>query len=128
MKEILHFVEHRQCSRHINQNLQKHYNGSNYNTLFWRAPRSKIEQSFKIAMKEVEMINPNAHKYLMDKDLKTWSLSFYQPGRCCAAIVNGMCEIFSSLIVVARKKPLITMLAELRLHMMEKLCKLKLKG
>lgn len=66
-------------------------------------------------MKEIEMLNPNAHKYRMDKDLMTQLRVFFQPSRCCDVVENGMSKSFNALIVDARKKLIITMLEEFRL-------------
>ncbi|KAL7594646.1 hypothetical protein Lser_V15G29004 [Lactuca serriola] len=79
-------------------------------------------------MKETETLNLYAHQYLMDKDLKTWSRAFFQAGRCYDAVENGFSESFNVVIVDARKKPIITMLEELRLYMVDKIYNMKLKG
>ncbi|CAI9284262.1 unnamed protein product [Lactuca saligna] len=79
-------------------------------------------------MKEIKTLNPDAHQYLMEKDPKTWSRDFFQTGRCCDAVENGFSESFNAVIVDARKKPIITMLEELRLYMMDIIYNKKLKG
>nr|KAJ0193793.1 hypothetical protein LSAT_V11C800402570 [Lactuca sativa] len=89
VKELLPYVEHRQCARHICQNLQKRFTGAIYHTLFWRASKTTTEHAFKVVMKEIETLNPDAHQYLMEKDPKTWSRAFFQTGRCCDAVENG---------------------------------------
>ncbi|KAL7584749.1 uncharacterized protein LOC111920435 [Lactuca sativa] len=71
VKELLPYVEHRQCARHICQNLQKRFTGAIYHTFFWRAFKATIEHAVKVVMKEIETLNPNAHQYLMEKDPKT---------------------------------------------------------
>ncbi|CAI9268545.1 unnamed protein product [Lactuca saligna] len=128
VKELLPYVEHRQCARHICQNLQKRFTGAIYHTLFWRASKATTEHAFKVVMKEIETLNPDAHQYLMEKDLKTWSRAFFQTGRCCDAVENGFSESFNAVIVDARKKPIITMLEEIRLYMMDRIYNMKLKG
>lgn len=45
---------------------------------------------------------------------------FFQPGRACEAVENGICESFNSIIVDARRKPIITMLEEIRIFVMER--------
>jgi len=125
---MLPYAEHRQCARHIAQNLKKRFTRAQYETLFWRACRATTEPAFKAVMKELNGLNPSTHKYLMDKDPKTWSIAFYQTGRCCDAVENGMSESFNGLLVDARKKPIITMLEEIRLYMMERLYNLRLEG
>ncbi|XP_023754692.2 uncharacterized protein LOC111903142 [Lactuca sativa] len=69
VKELLPYVEHRQCARHICQNLQKRF-----------------------------------------------------------TVENGFSESFNAVIVDARKKPIITMLEEIRLYMMDRIYNMKLKG
>ncbi|CAI9279345.1 unnamed protein product [Lactuca saligna] len=128
VKELLPYVEHRQCARHICQNLQKRFTGAIYHTLFWRASKSTTEHAFKVVMKEIETLNPDAHQYLMEKDPKTWSRAFFQAGRRCDTVENGFSESFNVVIVDARKKPIITMLEEIRLYMMERIYNMKLKG
>ncbi|CAI9262730.1 unnamed protein product [Lactuca saligna] len=128
VKELLPYVEHRQCARHICQNLQKKFTGAIYHTLFWRASKATTEHAFKVVMKEIETLNPEAHQYLMEKDPKTWSRAFFQTGRCCDAVENGFSESFNAVIVDARKKPIITMLEEIRLYMMDRIYNMKLKG
>ncbi|XP_052627051.1 uncharacterized protein LOC128133592 [Lactuca sativa] len=115
VKELLPYVEHRQCGKHISQNLRKRYRGAQYESIFWKACKATTKVDFKVSMKELEMLDPSAHQYLMDKDPKTWSMAYFQPGRCCDVVENGMSESFNVVIVDARKKPIITMLLELRM-------------
>ncbi|CAI9265825.1 unnamed protein product [Lactuca saligna] len=128
VKELLPYVEYRQCAKHISQNLRKRYSGAQYESIFWKACKATTKVDFKVAMKELEVLDPSAHQYLMDKDPKTWSRAYFQPGRCCDAVENGMSESFNVVIVNARKKPIITMLEELRMYMMERVFKKKCKG
>ncbi|KAL7608557.1 hypothetical protein Lser_V15G12744 [Lactuca serriola] len=72
-------------------------------------------------------LSPEAHKYLMEKELKTWSREFYEAGRACAAVENGISKSFNAVIVEAKRKPIITMLEELRLYIMERMFNLKHK-
>ena len=55
----------------------------------------------------------------MEKEPKTWSRAFYEVRRACAAVENGIFESFNVVIVKARRKPIITMLEELRLYVMD---------
>ncbi|KAL7607869.1 hypothetical protein Lser_V15G11822 [Lactuca serriola] len=89
VKELLPYVKHRQCARHICQNLQKRFTGAIYHTMFWRESKATIEHAFKVVMKEIETLNPDVHQYIMEKDPKTWSKAFFQAGRCCDAVENG---------------------------------------
>ncbi|CAI9271151.1 unnamed protein product [Lactuca saligna] len=80
VKELLPYIEHRQCARHICQNLQNRFTSAIYHTLFWRASKATTEHAFKVVIKKIETLNPDAHQYLMEKDPKTWSRAFFQTG------------------------------------------------
>ncbi|CAI9295280.1 unnamed protein product [Lactuca saligna] len=59
---------------------------------------------------------------------KLFCKTFFQTDRACDAYENGISESFNSVIGVARKRPLITMLKEIRIYMMERLYRQKIKG
>lgn len=56
----------------------------------------------------------------MAKEYKSWCRAFFESGRACEANENGMCESFNAIIEKARKKPIITMLEEIRLYIMKR--------
>nr|KAJ0210942.1 hypothetical protein LSAT_V11C400185680 [Lactuca sativa] len=105
VKDILPNVEHMQCVRHVYANFKKAYTGLEFKKLFWSASMSCVESDFTRHMETVKKLSPSAHEYLMSKQLQTW-------GYACEAAENGISECFNSIIVDARKKPLITMLEE----------------
>nr|KAJ0191163.1 hypothetical protein LSAT_V11C800434850 [Lactuca sativa] len=86
--------------------------------------RAKFEQH----MNKLKNIEPLAYDHLMERDPKTWSKAFFQTDRACDAYENGVSESFNSIIGAARKRPLITMLEEIRIYVMERLCRQKSKG
>nr|GEY28104.1 hypothetical protein [Tanacetum cinerariifolium] len=90
-KEVMPFAEHRQCARHIYANFRK-----------------KFTESF------------DAYQHLMDRQPKSWSRAFFEIDRACDAVENGISECFNSLIVDARKKPIINMLEDIRIYIMER--------
>ena len=53
---------------------------------------------------------------------------FFQIGRGCDAVENGLSESFNNVILDARKKPIITMLEDIRLYVMQRMCSLRQKG
>ena len=79
-------------------------------------------------MNEIKKIEPLAYDHLMERDPKTWSKAFFQTDRACDAYENGVSESFNSIIGAARKRPLITMLEEIRIYVTERLCRQKSKG
>ncbi|GJT16763.1 hypothetical protein Tco_0875469 [Tanacetum coccineum] len=80
------------------------------------ASKASYPQLFNKIMDKIKSANPNAHKYLMDKNLKTWSRAFFEVDRGCEAIENGFSKCFNSVIVNVRHKPLLTMLEAIRVR------------
>ncbi|GJW15785.1 multidrug resistance-associated protein 5, partial [Tanacetum coccineum] len=87
--------------------------------------QSSYPQLFNKIMDKIKSANPNAHKYLMDKNPKTWSRAFFEVDRGCEAIENGFSECFNSVIVNVRHKPLLTMLEAIRVLVLEKMNKMR---
>ncbi|XP_014515422.1 uncharacterized protein LOC106773224 [Vigna radiata var. radiata] len=52
--------------------------------------------------------------------LKYWSRSRFSYEAVCDSLDNNICEAFNSVIVLARGKPIITMLEEIRLYLMKR--------
>ena len=50
-------------------------------------------------MKEIEKLNPKTANHLIDRDPKTWSLSFFRVhNSSCEYVENGSLESFNSVI------------------------------
>ncbi|GKD60840.1 multidrug resistance-associated protein 5, partial [Tanacetum coccineum] len=82
-------------------------------------------EAVKDIMDKIKSANPNAHKYLMDKNPKTWSRAFFEVDRDCEEIENGFSEWFNSMIVNVRHKPLLTMLDAIRVIVLERMNKMR---
>lgn len=128
VKERAPGCEHRQCARHIYANFKKKYTGVEYRKLFWSAAKSTTLQRFESIMKEVKLMDIKAYDYLMEKEPKTWCRAYFKEDRACDAIENGISEAFNATIVDARKKPIITMLEEIRVYVMNRMFSQKKKG
>lgn len=122
VKAVLPVAEHRQCARHVYANFKKSFNGLDYKRLFWAAAMASTEASFLDAMEELKCMNLHAYEHLNQRDPTSWSRAFQAQGRACEAVENGISESFNSVIVEARTKPLITMLEEIRIYVMERFC------
>ncbi|KAL4587600.1 hypothetical protein LXL04_000472 [Taraxacum kok-saghyz] len=124
-KEILPLVEHRQCARHIYANFRKAYSGLELKKMFWDAAKSTVEGEFKVNMERIREVNQDAYAHLMARAPRSWCRAFFNTGLACEAVENGMAECFNAIIVDARKKPLLTMLEEIRLYIMARFFNLK---
>ncbi|GKC56001.1 multidrug resistance-associated protein 5 [Tanacetum coccineum] len=125
VKDVMPNAEHRQCARHIYENFRKQYPGLEYRQLFWAASKASYPQLFNKIMDKIKSANPNALKYLMDKNPKSWSRAFFEVDRGCEAIKNGFSECFNSVIVNVRHKPLLTMLEAIRVIVLERMNKMR---
>nr|KAJ0218899.1 hypothetical protein LSAT_V11C300111730 [Lactuca sativa] len=119
-KVILPHVEHRKCARHIYANFNKAFSGLELKKLFWACAMSCVEGDFLRNMEKIQTIIPSAYEYLMSKEPKTWCKAYMSVGFACEAVENGILECFNSIIIEARKKPLITILEEIRIYIMDR--------
>ena len=113
--------KHRQCVRHIYANFHKAYSGLEYKKLFWASSMNCVEGDFKRNMAEMNKICLAAYGYLMSKQPKTWCRAYFNGGYACEAVENGISECFNSIIIDARKNPLIIMLEEIRIYVMDRI-------
>nr|KAJ0219805.1 hypothetical protein LSAT_V11C200056150 [Lactuca sativa] len=67
-------------------------------------------------------------KYLTIRDPTTWSKAFFQEGRDCDAMENGVSESFNYAIRHARRRHIITMLEKIRLFVMEMIYTQRVEG
>ncbi|CAI9280085.1 unnamed protein product [Lactuca saligna] len=124
-KDILPHVEHRQCVRHIYANFRKVYSGIQFRNMFWATEKSTTEGDFKINMDRIKTLSEGAYDHLMAREPHTWCRAFFGSGLACESVENGITECFNAVIVDARKKPLLAMLEEIRLYMMERFYNLR---
>nr|KAJ0212706.1 hypothetical protein LSAT_V11C400198750 [Lactuca sativa] len=93
------------CARHIYANFKKRYTGLELKNLFWAAVSSSHEGDFVANMEEIKEITPNGY-------------GVFAQGYACEAVENGTFESFNSMIIDIRKKPLLTMLEEIKIYLM----------
>ncbi|GJS47111.1 splicing factor [Tanacetum coccineum] len=79
-----------------------------------------VEQQFLQKMEQIKELDPAAHKWLVERNSNSWCRAFFEMDRCSAAFENDMSESFSSRIVPARGKPIITMLEDIRIYIMQR--------
>ncbi|GJT98466.1 multidrug resistance-associated protein 5 [Tanacetum coccineum] len=121
VKNLLPHAEHRQCARHIYANFKKKWNGLHFKSLFWLAATTTIQHTFYSKMNLIGNIDPEAKQWLVDRNPNSWCRAFFKMDRGCAAYENGISESYHNSIRIARGKPLITMLEEIRVYLMQRL-------
>ncbi|GJR04198.1 60S ribosomal protein L34 [Tanacetum coccineum] len=122
VKNLLPYAEHRQCARHIYANFKKKWNGLHFKSLFWGATTSTVQHNFYTKMNLIGNIDPEAKQWLVDRNPNSWCRAFFLNGRrFVPAYENGISESYHNSIRIARGKPLITMLEEIRVYLMQRL-------
>nr|GEY06199.1 hypothetical protein [Tanacetum cinerariifolium] len=71
--------------------------------------------------KKIKQLDEGAYDCLIQKNPNSWSRAFFEMDRRCAAFENGISESFNKAILITRHKPIITMLEEIRLYIMQRL-------
>ncbi|GJY47309.1 multidrug resistance-associated protein 5 [Tanacetum coccineum] len=99
VKEVMPLAEHRQCARHIYANFRKKFTGAQYRNLFWKAAKATYPAKFEQVMKEIKDISNDTHKHLMDRHPE----------------------------IDARRKPIINMLEDIRVLLMERMQRMREK-
>ena len=121
VRTVLPNAEHRQCARHVYANFAKKWPGVQFRQLFWEAAKCSYVEKFDYILQRIKDINEQAFHYLGDRRPATWSRAFFRPGFDCDAVENGISECWNSMIAEARKKPIISMLEDIRKKVMVRL-------
>ncbi|GAU39486.1 hypothetical protein TSUD_279070 [Trifolium subterraneum] len=120
MDELLPGVAHRFCVRHLYNNFRKKFPGKKLKDLMWKAANATYVNAWHRHMQEIKTINGEAFKHLIKIPPRHWSKSYFTPEPKCDTLVNNMSEAFNSVIVGARAKPIVTMIEEIRVYLMER--------
>ncbi|GJZ45277.1 autophagy-related protein 11-like protein [Tanacetum coccineum] len=72
-------------------------------------------------MEELKVICPEAYQCLIDKNPNSWCKAYFRQESKCPNFDNGICKSFNRAILVQRTKPIITMLEDIRLYIMQRL-------
>ncbi|GKB68322.1 splicing factor [Tanacetum coccineum] len=121
VNELLPNAEHRKCTRHLFANYKKKFSGVQFQCLFWNATSTTDEQLYYSKMEELKIISPKAYQYLCDGNPNSWCRAFFRQESKCLNFENGICKSFNRAILVQRTKPIITMLEDIRLYVMQRL-------
>ncbi|XP_014499554.1 uncharacterized protein LOC106760657 [Vigna radiata var. radiata] len=109
--EILNGVEHRLCLRHLYNNYKKKFSGG-----------------MGKKMGELKTINSDAYDWLMAIPTKCWCKHAFSAYPRCDELINNLSESFNSTILLARDKPIITMMEWIRSYIMSRFATLREKS
>ncbi|GJT83933.1 calcium/proton exchanger [Tanacetum coccineum] len=92
-----------------------------FKRLFWGATTSTLAQQFEQMMAQLRLLDESAYDYLIERNPNSWSRAFFEMDRRCDAFENDISESFNRAILLPRHKPIITMLEEIRIYVMQRL-------
>ncbi|XP_059310363.1 uncharacterized protein LOC132061605 [Lycium ferocissimum] len=120
--EVLPHVSHRFCVRHLHNNFKKAgFGGSTLKNALWAAAKATTVRKFDDCMRDILKLDPDAATWLNDKEPSEWSRSHFSSYAKCDVLLNNLCEVFNSMILDARDKPIVTLLEKLRYLLMARM-------
>ncbi|XP_052109383.1 uncharacterized protein LOC110274713 [Arachis duranensis] len=118
--ELLPGIDHRFCVRHLYSNFRKRFPGVQLKMMMWKAAKATYVQEWERRMKEIQQVDQGAYNHLIEISAKYWSKSRFNYFPRVDTLVNNMCECFNSVIVEAREKPIVSMLEDIRVYLMNR--------
>ncbi|WVZ07385.1 hypothetical protein V8G54_020731 [Vigna mungo] len=118
--ELMDGVEHRLCLRHLYNNFKK--------DLMMGAAKATYEKEWEKKTGELKAINIDAYNWLIGIPTKTWCKHAFSTYCRCDVLINNLTESFNSTILLARDKPIITMMEWIRTYIMKRFATLREKA
>ncbi|XP_047178286.1 uncharacterized protein LOC124845263 [Vigna umbellata] len=127
--DILNGVEHRLCLRHLYNNYKKKFGGGLLiRDLMMRAAKETYIQEWGKKIGELKNVNHDAYNWLMTIRTKSWCKHAFSAYPRCDVLINNLFESFNSTILLARDKPIITMMEWIRSYIMSRFATLREKA
>ncbi|XP_016167221.1 uncharacterized protein LOC107609716 [Arachis ipaensis] len=124
-KEVMPYAHHRNCVLHIWKNLQQRFNNKQVKGLLWHAAKCTTQVQFKAPMEKFKSECHGGWEYMNQFDPGVWCKAYFSHGPKNDSLTNNMCEVWNSMIVKAREKPILTMCEEIRCTIIKKMAKHK---
>ncbi|XP_074356515.1 uncharacterized protein LOC141696245 [Apium graveolens] len=102
LKDVLPWVKHRLCTRHIYSNLRKRFPSLAVKRPFWNACCATHPVAHQRAMKDLQKTSKAAHDQLSKLDPKLWSKAFFFTHSKDDNVENNMSECFNTWIINER--------------------------
>ncbi|XP_026428542.1 uncharacterized protein LOC113324438 [Papaver somniferum] len=117
VKKLYPLSNHRYCLRHLFKNfLTKGFRNPRLAQLLWQTAKAYKYHHWEEAMQEIAEISPDAYKYLIDAEPKSWARSWFPHDVACEHIYSNFSESFDNMALKFRGKPL-TQLVDMYTHM-----------
>lgn len=86
--------------------------------MVWNAARSSTVVWYKRHMADLKELSEQAWTWFQDKNPAQWSRAYFREDSRCDILLNNLCESYNASLVLARDKPIVTMLEKIRMDMM----------
>ncbi|XP_014523658.1 uncharacterized protein LOC106779953 [Vigna radiata var. radiata] len=127
--DMMDGVEHRLCLRHLYNNFKKRFGGGVLiRDLMMGAAKATYEKEWEKKMGKLKAINIDAYNWLLGIPTKSWCKHAFSTYCRCHVLINNFTESFNSTILLARDKPIITMMEWIQTYIMKQFATLKEKA
>ncbi|CAL8167487.1 unnamed protein product [Prunus armeniaca] len=122
-QEVVPNCNHRFCARHLSTNFSLVYKGKLLKDAMCRAAFATTVPEFRRAMKLLRTLDGEAYPWLTapERPPRHWSRSHFNTTLKCPILLNNLCESFNFWIMLARSKPIISMMEEIRVKLMRRI-------
>nr|XP_016458895.1 PREDICTED: uncharacterized protein LOC107782522 [Nicotiana tabacum] len=124
ISEVLPEAHHRFCVRHIEANWCKRWGSGEYKKYLWWVAWSTYEEDFQDQLKSMSQVDDDGKtdvENLLKYPLTCWSRAFFDTTCKNQSVDNNLTESFNAWILQAGYKPIIKMLEEIRIKIMNML-------
>ncbi|GAA0155480.1 hypothetical protein LIER_13196 [Lithospermum erythrorhizon] len=116
-------AEHRHCLRHLHNNFSREFKGLAFKKMMYAIGKASRIVDWQKHMNDIQRLDANAHLWLSGMPAKRWSRSHFRCTVKCDVFLNNLCETFNKRILVARGKPIISLLEDIRQYINERIRK-----
>lgn len=115
-------ADHRFCVKHLHSNWSvAGFKGMALRKALWMAAKATTVPQFIRQMEAIAELDPEAAKWLDDKNASEWSKSHFRTFPKCDMLVNNICESFNGKILDAREESIIGLMESLRQNVMTRM-------
>ncbi|CAL5421078.1 unnamed protein product [Camellia sinensis] len=123
MRQVIPQATHRRCCRHIFSNLKGKFPGLKIKRAFWAAAKAYTVKDFNIAMGQMLELSSEAHSWLSKFLVEIWARHTFDHRVKSEHVTSNMVKSFNNWIGNVRGKPILTLLENIILKLMNKLHK-----
>ncbi|XP_019242557.1 PREDICTED: uncharacterized protein LOC109222689, partial [Nicotiana attenuata] len=118
VSNVLPKANHRWCARNIEANWSKNWRGIEMKKLMWWCAWSTYEEEFKDQLKALGDVHEDTARELIHYPPQYWCRAYFDTKCKNHMVDNNFTESFNKWILEARNKPIIKMLEDIKLKVM----------